>query len=372
MPAHALAAARDRSLSEWRGSSASAPLRAAATLPVAATVRRCGDQSRSGVVAIAAALLGVSEPAMTGPGPGRKEVAEARQALMFALHEGLNLSYSDIGRRLHRDHATVMHGVARSAERAAASPVIRQQLDALVVAVCAVGEGLRVDSLCDIEPRIAVGAVEPEVRAARRRRRDASDENSVLAQAALRLVAEDYGLLVADLSGPSRGPVVVEARQAAMYVLHRAAAFSYPGIGRALGGRDQTTARHGVARAGDRARRSEGARRRLDPSLQSGPAGRFVCRRSGLSCSPQAVRGTCCRVAGPWHGASTDPRSARGGTYAHAQEAHRTRAGRGPTSRAPAGTAARSDHEQGSAGGGDRSRPVERRDSTKASSGSSG
>ena len=264
MPAHALAAARDRSLGEWRGSSACAPLRAAATLPVAATVRQCGDESRSGVVAIAAALLGVPEPAMTGPGRGRKEVAEARQALMFALHEGLNLSYSDIGRRLHRDHATVMHGVARSAARAAASPVIRQQLDALVVEVCAVGERLRVGSLCDIEPSIAVGAVEPEVRAARRRRRDASDENSVLAQAALRLVADDYGLLVADLSGPSRGPVVVEARQAAMYVLHRAAAFSYPGIGRALGGRDQTTARHGVARAGDRARRSEGARRRLE------------------------------------------------------------------------------------------------------------
>jgi len=279
MPAQALAAARDRALIGWRGSAACDPLRAAAAvLPVAATVSKCGDESRSGVVAIAAALLGVPEQAMTGPGPGRKEVAEARQALMFALYEGLNLSYSEIGRRLHRDHATVMHGVARAAARAAASRVIRQQLEALVVEVCAVGEGPRVDLLRDIEPCIALGAVEPEVRVARRRRRDASDENSVLAQAALRLVADDYGLCVADLSGPSRVPVVVEARQAAMYVLHRAAAFSYPGIGRALGGRDQTTARHGVARAGDLARGSEGARRRLDRlcdqvQLAGSPAG---------------------------------------------------------------------------------------------------
>jgi len=145
---------------------------------MAATVRKCGDESRSGVVAIAAALLGVPEPAMTGPGPGRKEVAEARQALMFALHEGLNLSYSEIGRRLHRDHATVMHGVARAAARAAASPVIREQLEALVAEVSAVGEGPRVDLLRDIEPCVAVGAVEAEVRVARGNRSGVRDSRT--------------------------------------------------------------------------------------------------------------------------------------------------------------------------------------------------
>lgn len=273
----ALAAARDRALAGWRGPVCSSPPPTASATPASATVGQGGDGDFvSSAVAVAAARLGVPPPAFVAPRPGGRKVAEARQALMFALHEGLGLSYSEIGRRLHRDHTTVMHGVARAAARAAASPLSRAQLDALVLEVCAVREGTGTGPSHDGDPSTAVGALRATVSVARRRRRDAGNESSVLAQAALRLVADDYGLSIADLSGPSRGVAVVEARQAAMYVLHRAAALSYPGIGRALGGRDPATARHGVARAADLAGRSEAARRRLDR----------LCRQAQMAASP--------------------------------------------------------------------------------------
>jgi len=272
----ALAAARDRALAGWRVPAYSPPPPAALASPVTAMVGQGERDPVSSAVAAVAVRLGVPAPAMVGPRRGGRAVAEARQALMFALYEGLSLSYSEIGRRLHRDHATVMHGVARAEQRAAASPLSRRQLDALVLEVCAVREGTVPDPSHHVDSSTAAGAVRATVRVARRRRRDASDENSALAQAALRVVAEDYGLSIVDLRGPSRGAAVVEARQTAMYVLHRAAALSYPGIGRALGGRDQTTARHGVARAADLACRSEAARRRLDR----------LCRQARMTASP--------------------------------------------------------------------------------------
>jgi hypothetical protein len=56
--------------------------------------------------------------------------------------------------------------------------------------------------------------------------------------------AEKYQLEVTDLTGQSRKPRLVAARQEACYLL-RLAGYSYPQIGRFLGDRDHTTIVHG-------------------------------------------------------------------------------------------------------------------------------
>jgi len=56
--------------------------------------------------------------------------------------------------------------------------------------------------------------------------------------------AEKYGLKVTDLTGQSRKPRLVAARQEACYLL-RLAGYSFPQIGRFLGDRDHTTIVHG-------------------------------------------------------------------------------------------------------------------------------
>lgn len=66
----------------------------------------------------------------------------------------------------------------------------------------------------------------------------------------LAAVACCHGLAVSDLTGPSRRPHVVAARQEAMRRLRAEAwrRFSMPEIGRMLGGRDHTTVLHGLRR----------------------------------------------------------------------------------------------------------------------------
>jgi len=56
--------------------------------------------------------------------------------------------------------------------------------------------------------------------------------------------AEKYGLEVIDLTGQSRKPRLVAARQEACYLL-RLAGYSFPQIGRFLGDRNHTTIIHG-------------------------------------------------------------------------------------------------------------------------------
>ena len=56
--------------------------------------------------------------------------------------------------------------------------------------------------------------------------------------------AEKYQLEVTDITGQSRKPRFVAARQEACYLL-RQAGYSYPQIGRFLGDRDHTTIVHG-------------------------------------------------------------------------------------------------------------------------------
>lgn len=53
-------------------------------------------------------------------GMGRKrQLAEARQLVMYLASQA-GVSASDIGRALHRDHSTVLHGIKREAERRSA------------------------------------------------------------------------------------------------------------------------------------------------------------------------------------------------------------------------------------------------------------
>lgn len=55
-------------------------------------------------------------------------------------------------------------------------------------------------------------------------------------------VAQEYGLKVADLKGPSRIAFAVEARRKAFYRLRSETLLSYPQIGRLMGYRDHSTA----------------------------------------------------------------------------------------------------------------------------------
>jgi hypothetical protein len=58
-------------------------------------------------------------------------------------------------------------------------------------------------------------------------------------------VAERHGVTVDDIKSPLRTRRVVLARQEAYYLL-REAGYSFPQIGRFCGGRDHSTAMHGV------------------------------------------------------------------------------------------------------------------------------
>ncbi|MDQ6797978.1 MAG: WhiB family transcriptional regulator [Actinomycetota bacterium] len=243
-----------------------------------------GDGPAVRALAELAYELGVSPTALQGPGQGRRLV-DARQLAMYVLHEGLGLSYSEIGRTLGRDHTTVIHGVARVAARAGASHCERDQVARLVRLVRIVRDhGGVPDVGVAALARVALVATGTTAAPRRRRRRDACDEDSLAARTALRVVAEDYGLAVADLTGKGRGAQLVEARQAAMYVLHHAAGLRYPGVGRALGGRDNATARHGVARAAALAAGSTAARRRLD-DLCGRVATDVAAPRSAAACA---------------------------------------------------------------------------------------
>ena len=55
-----------------------------------------------------------------------------------------------------------------------------------------------------------------------------------------------YGVSPREVSGPSRSREIVLARKAAMYWMRELCGSSYPEIGRRLGGRDHTTALHGI------------------------------------------------------------------------------------------------------------------------------
>ena len=61
-------------------------------------------------------------------------------------------------------------------------------------------------------------------------------------------VAADFGLDTSDLLGRARPAAIVRARHTAALLLRLDAHLSYPAIGRALGGRDHSTAHTAVQR----------------------------------------------------------------------------------------------------------------------------
>lgn len=66
------------------------------------------------------------------------------------------------------------------------------------------------------------------------------------AGALMRQVAKAYKLTVVDLCGPSRSRPICWPRQELMFLLYATGRYSYPEIGRFLGGRDHATVIHGA------------------------------------------------------------------------------------------------------------------------------
>ena len=66
------------------------------------------------------------------------------------------------------------------------------------------------------------------------------------------LVAETFGISVAELCSARRSQAVVHPRQIAMYLTRELTSASLPAIGRAFGGRDHTTVLYAVNRIGAR------------------------------------------------------------------------------------------------------------------------
>lgn len=58
-------------------------------------------------------------------------LAQARWLVMYLLRTGLGLSYAQIGYRLHRNHATAMHGVRKVKARIEADKAYASQVEAL-------------------------------------------------------------------------------------------------------------------------------------------------------------------------------------------------------------------------------------------------
>ena len=67
-------------------------------------------------------------------------------------------------------------------------------------------------------------------------------------QAILGAVAQEFGITVAELTGPRRTRRISAPRQMAMYLMRELSQLSFPQIGEFLGGRDHTTVMHGVTK----------------------------------------------------------------------------------------------------------------------------
>jgi chromosomal replication initiation ATPase DnaA len=77
-------------------------------------------------------------------------------------------------------------------------------------------------------------------------------------------VCDAFFVSFADLLGKDRHKSIAEARQIAYWLLRKLCCFSYPQLGRFLGGRDHTTALHGVTKVERRRRLDAAYRERLD------------------------------------------------------------------------------------------------------------
>jgi len=64
----------------------------------------------------------------------------------------------------------------------------------------------------------------------------------------LQATARVYGIQIADLLGSKRSKDIAEARQLSMWLIKSMLDYSYPSIGKILGGRDHSTVMHGVSK----------------------------------------------------------------------------------------------------------------------------
>ncbi len=83
----------------------------------------------------------------------------------------------------------------------------------------------------------------------------------VTTEAIFDTVADFYSLEVADLLGKRRNKELVRPRQIAMYLMRHELSYSYPKIGKALGGKDHTTVMHGVEKITRELTRTEALQR---------------------------------------------------------------------------------------------------------------
>jgi len=64
------------------------------------------------IIEVTADCFGQSIHDVLGDGR-RKVLTNARQVIMYLMFQELGMSYSAIGRKMGRDHSTVMHGISR-------------------------------------------------------------------------------------------------------------------------------------------------------------------------------------------------------------------------------------------------------------------
>jgi hypothetical protein len=220
----ALAAWAVRGRRERRVASPPAPASPAPALVDTANGDSGREPAAEAVVAMVASAFGVGPEQLHGPSRTR-HVVEARHVAMYVLREGRGLSYPAIGRALGgRDNTTAMNAVIRMRARLEGSPALRKDVERLVA------------TAGDLKQLMASAGGSVVIAGNTRA------EDHLLEE-----VARVSGVRTEQLRGRSRMRHVAEARQVAMYVL-RAQGLSYPAIGRALGGRDHTTAMHGVER----------------------------------------------------------------------------------------------------------------------------
>lgn len=82
------------------------------------------------IATIVAQSSGVSGAELLGTSRARR-VSEPRQEVMWLARQITDHSLPAIGRALHRDHTSILHGIAVVDRKAAADPFYRQHLDRL-------------------------------------------------------------------------------------------------------------------------------------------------------------------------------------------------------------------------------------------------
>lgn len=203
--------------------------------------RPVADPASEEVIRLVAAAYGLEPGLLRGPSRAR-HVVDARHLAMYLLRESAGLSFPALGAVFGRDHTTAMHAVQRMQAAVEGRPRLRQVVDGLRAR-------MRGEVAEPVQPVVEAG---PEEEAAEPGTPAADVGEVLVPEGRSRLVVETAarvcGVSVAELRSRSRMRHVCAARQVAMYALRELTGLSYPAIGRAVGGKDHTTAMHGVER----------------------------------------------------------------------------------------------------------------------------